>query len=201
MRNPDQDRDCICDAQKGGPEYMAPGDWHRADCPAFDSPSGFRVDKPGGDHWLLHGPGGRVRELLRFHHGADRPPLFRWTAPGVIIRVDLAHIAIAAIQHVEISDESKQIAVFAPVPDLEWQSIASAPRDGTRVDLWVVGDDGAGERWPDAYWGGSVDTSSPFGFVYRDEGWRDDSVAVEQHGARAVAWRPVPPPPRRELWA
>lgn len=34
----------------------------------------------------------------------------------------------------------------------KWQKIDTAPRDGTKVDLWMVDQDGEGWREPDAYW-------------------------------------------------
>lgn len=37
----------------------------------------------------------------------------------------------------------------------EWQDIASAPKDGSEVDLWTVNGRGDGLRVVDAYWNGA----------------------------------------------
>jgi hypothetical protein len=80
---------------------------------------------------------------------------------------------------------------------MEWQSIDTAPKDGTRVDLWLVklstnGRRGHDERRaPDCYWD------------RRQERWRSkwrtgdahgEYPAVEKH-YEPVAWMPSPPPP------
>jgi hypothetical protein len=55
-----------------------------------------------------------------------------------------------------------------------WQPIDKAPKDGTRVDLWLTRADGQpGERWPDCWW---ADANPELGAV--EAGWRDDVCFV-----------------------
>lgn len=35
---------------------------------------------------------------------------------------------------------------------MEWQDISTAPRDGTKIDLWAIGAEGEAERIPDVVW-------------------------------------------------
>lgn len=50
----------------------------------------------------------------------------------------------------------------------EWQPIESAPRDGTRVDLWMVNNDGVARRVADAYW-----EENGYTQTWIDGNWRD----------------------------
>jgi hypothetical protein len=67
-----------------------------------------------------------------------------------------------------------------------WRTIESAPRDGTRVDLW----DRSGHRWTDAHWGVHY--------------WRHGMPAGEPSWGRGTIdgpapdpthWMPLPAPP------
>ncbi len=40
---------------------------------------------------------------------------------------------------------------------MDWQPIETAPKDGTRFDLWMVDEDGRGCRVADAYWVASAE--------------------------------------------
>lgn len=69
-----------------------------------------------------------------------------------------------------------------------WKPIESAPRDGSRVDLWVSYGDGEGDRVPDCWW--------------QDGGWAFDwhhdrgSIAMSLGWAEAPThWMPLPTPP------
>ena len=68
-----------------------------------------------------------------------------------------------------------------------WMPIETAPRDGTDVDLWVVGNNGKGWRQAEAYW---------------INGWRAENMAyldpgpVEVDGNVATHWMPHPTPPK-----
>lgn len=76
----------------------------------------------------------------------------------------------------------------------EWQSIESAPKDGTLVDLWGSCKDGDGRwtgRFPDAHWG---KLAGDKGYDWLDhEGLgltRSASI-----GAVFTHWQPLPEPP------
>lgn len=74
----------------------------------------------------------------------------------------------------------------------DWRDIRTAPKDGTKIDLWVVFPDG-GRRWPDASWklAGQTAFSGPDNWASQD--------GVPLHGLvdRPVAthWMPPPAPP------
>lgn len=53
-----------------------------------------------------------------------------------------------------------------------WRPISSAPRDGTRVDLWLVNHRGEGRRVTDAHWNESGQTRT-----WRDGKWIDVDAA------------------------
>ena len=50
------------------------------------------------------------------------------------------------------SQDSLEDAITAWNTRTGWQPIGTAPRDGTRVDLWCIDQDG-GERLSDCWWG------------------------------------------------
>jgi hypothetical protein len=79
----------------------------------------------------------------------------------------------------------------------DWQAIETAPKDGTKVDIWVIrihslGGEGSG-RVPNAYW------------ETKYEGWwvkdaHDGDMPVESTDPyihEVTHWMPVPAPPRR----
>lgn len=64
----------------------------------------------------------------------------------------------------------------------EWQTIETAPKDGTLIDLWI-----GGERYVDCYW-------------RKAEDWEDDDASgwVSQYEKVLGApthWMPRPAPP------
>lgn len=82
-----------------------------------------------------------------------------------------------------------------------WQTIDSAPKDGTVIDLWVVWkDDGEGKRVADAEWGrGYIAFESERG---EKEGWIAEAWGIDgSQGAMdtdelvATHWMPLPEPP------
>lgn len=85
----------------------------------------------------------------------------------------------------------------------EWQDIASAPRDGTYIDLWA-GDDEDGERFTGAYWGFPQHSCGEYGRLCDScpprEGWVDSTFNTYIGGEDGVGddpthWMPQPQPP------
>lgn len=70
----------------------------------------------------------------------------------------------------------------------QWQPMDTAPKDGTKVDLWVT----AGEdswRMIDAEYRQYQSDRSP-------EGWYDDEGdSLYQFGVKPLFWLPAPPTP------
>lgn len=71
----------------------------------------------------------------------------------------------------------------------EWQDIYSAPRDGTKIDLWgrnLLKFDKSGERIVNVKWG-------------RVRDWmgheRDDWLHGRGEDFEPTHWMPIPPPP------
>lgn len=77
----------------------------------------------------------------------------------------------------------------------KWQPIATAPRDGTIVDLWIQRENGQGERFPDmSYFVGDVAkandwVSEPFDFGLVS----DMQLSLEQ----VTHWMPLPEAPKQ----
>jgi hypothetical protein len=70
------------------------------------------------------------------------------------------------------------------MPDCQWRGIESAPKDGTKIDLWVVFPKGA-HRYADGYWDdGEWRLSVP-------ESWYDPRPQITH-------WMPLPLPPLPE---
>ncbi len=71
----------------------------------------------------------------------------------------------------------------------EWQAIATAPKDGTRVDLWAkcwraAFDDFTAQRFTDCYWyDGDSMMNTRAHWMNLDTNWA------------ATHWMPVPDPP------
>lgn len=66
---------------------------------------------------------------------------------------------------------------------MEWQTIESAPKDGTTVDVWLtLPSGGAGQRYPDASWDGTS-------WVSELEEWE-----IPRH-FHVTHWMPLPSPP------
>jgi hypothetical protein len=90
----------------------------------------------------------------------------------------------AALEHIVSVAESIETANG-------WQPIETAPKDGTKVDLWVAYGEGKtkGERWPDAWFGEHpfTEESGPV--------WQDDVVPIEGERTTATHWRPIPKGP------
>jgi hypothetical protein len=81
---------------------------------------------------------------------------------------------------------AKADAILAslPSPEGEWQPIASAPKDGTRIDIWAHWPEhDRRERTTDAYWNGRC--------------WQLGQYNEMQfvHRPAATHWRPLPAPP------
>lgn len=79
----------------------------------------------------------------------------------------------------------------------EWRDIETAPKDGTKVDLWLIDEKGNGWRIPDAFWGYD-------GWAYEDNQFRyceyeykgtGDQIRDRARFARATHWMPIPKGP------
>ena len=69
-----------------------------------------------------------------------------------------------------------------------WQPIETAPKDGTKVDLWVVSEHRAkGERCT-AFW-----AREPFSFASKRESWR--GIPHNPMNWKPTHWMPFPDPP------
>jgi hypothetical protein len=71
-------------------------------------------------------------------------------------------------------------AAIAAYEAAQWRTIESAPKDGTRVDLWVV-IDGEGQRVCDVLWDSLRGLWDEYEKPFLDE--------------EVKYWRPLPPPP------
>lgn len=68
---------------------------------------------------------------------------------------------------------------------MQWQDISTAPRDGSKIDLWVVWSDGSANRYPDSFWNDEAGT------------WQIGQYSLDQYtdkDARATHWLRVDPP-------
>lgn len=93
----------------------------------------------------------------------------------------------------------------------EWQPIETAPKDGTRIDLWMVDKSGSEYREPEAYW---VSAGAQPHLTKRDgwyaprydydlqDGWADDPYHYinNRHiqkwvGCEPSHWMPIPAGP------
>lgn len=73
--------------------------------------------------------------------------------------------------------------------EAEWQPIETAPKDGTRIDIWAINHslfNKPGSRIIDAYWGRVSD------WMGRE---RDDWVGAASEHIEPTHWRPLPAPP------
>jgi hypothetical protein len=103
-----------------------------------------------------------------------------------IIALRNAAIAERDAVIVETRAQLARIHGAAAVTSALWRPIETAPKDGRRVDLWVLDTAGNGYRYPDA----------AYGFVRGRMGWTD----ANNHGAlepyvRPTHWMPPPDPP------
>jgi hypothetical protein len=88
---------------------------------------------------------------------------------------------------------------------MTWQPISTAPKDGTIVDLYCVG-----ERWTDCYWGfphhccGEYEGHCDSDWHGLEEGWvhsATNEVLTSIHEGDHLDpthWMPLPPPPTEE---
>ena len=76
----------------------------------------------------------------------------------------------------------------------DWQPIASAPRDGTEVDLWV--------SYQELGYGVRITDCRTFGSTNGQHGWR---MRSDGHGTAPLEygtpshWMPLPPPPQDKI--
>jgi len=69
---------------------------------------------------------------------------------------------------------------------MSWRPIETAPKDGTRVDLWVRAQHNGMEfRQPDCGWNGDI------------EDWRSEQLPhpLSRYHWTPLFWMPLPPPP------
>lgn len=79
------------------------------------------------------------------------------------------------------------LSTAPPVPVSGWREMVDAPRDGTRVDLWVLWpEDGTASREADAYWNADA------------EEWQLGQYHAGQYVERPIPthWQPLPHPPQ-----
>lgn len=131
-------------------------------------------------------------------------------APGVMDRFSDQEFATILCGHLvstpDIAERDREFleqayrrfkAASAPPPVLEqWQPIATAPKDGTCVDLWVDG-----ERWSDCLWGAPHHSCGEEGaYCDSDEHSLGPSWVFTTLNHRLETepshWRPVPEGPR-----
>jgi hypothetical protein len=65
-----------------------------------------------------------------------------------------------------------------------WQPIESAPKDGTRIDVFAEG-----RRWPDSYWSGGPKRGCWWAPNWDYDGMDGPTCLAPTH------WMPIPPPP------
>ena len=70
--------------------------------------------------------------------------------------------------------------------DNNWQDIASAPKDGTVIDLWTYN----GERWTDAFWHNGLGI-----WAMRWAGLKGAHGWIIPNG-QPTHWMPLPAPPK-----
>lgn len=83
----------------------------------------------------------------------------------------------------------RQALIAAHEAEDGWRPIETAPKDGTKIDLWCVSDGMIGTRVPYAHW---CDRWCFWG----DEA-ADSDFLVHEYG-EPTHWRPLPPPPKGE---
>lgn len=68
-----------------------------------------------------------------------------------------------------------------------WQPIGTAPKDGSKIDLWVVFPNG-GQRWPDSFWNTVAGN------------WQHGHYTLAQYLDKPFAthWMPLPGPPEQQ---
>lgn len=110
----------------------------------------------------------------------DRP--VPWDKICVKDQTKLREIARAAI------DALTAISPITTGVSEAWQPIETAPKDGTKIDVWTRD----GERWPEVWW--SVKKSDWMHWWLGDF----DSMGETRLGERLTHWRPLPEPPAME---
>lgn len=80
----------------------------------------------------------------------------------------------------------------------EWQTIDSAPKDGTKIDVWAVWrGEAVGERIPDAEWGVAWDhdrETDVTGWINPTGGYDGVPAPLDEEQI-ATHWMPRPDPP------
>lgn len=94
--------------------------------------------------------------------------------------------AAAMADATEVCRLTEEVAVLRRAASREWMPIETAPRDGTKVDLWVVWPNAPAERIANAWFSGNW--------------WRMYSRGFDKHGftietRKITHWMPLPSPP------
>lgn len=88
--------------------------------------------------------------------------------------------------------DKARAALTQPSAAAGWRDIATAPRNGTPVDLW-----GDGERYPDCFWGNTDHTCGEAG-QYCDSDWHSEEPGWVYSCINVMLWvKPthwMPPP-------
>lgn len=108
-----------------------------------------------------------------------------------------------AYMHVDAWNNRPLVKEYARIKELEdelggWETIDSAPKDGTVVDLWHE----EFGRQPDCYWGKPQHSCGEYG-KYCDsdwhgepEGWVDSACnSISPFQDECTHWMPLPKPP------
>lgn len=66
----------------------------------------------------------------------------------------------------------------------EWHTVESAPRDGTKIDVWTAG----GERWPNVWW-------EPDKHDWLHWWWDGFGMGCQRLNERITHWMPLPEEP------
>lgn len=69
---------------------------------------------------------------------------------------------------------------------MDWQPIATAPRDGAEFDIWIRQSDGTGVRVTNCFFLENGRISGPEDFF----------LQFYREGAEATHWMPIPEPPK-----
>lgn len=116
------------------------------------------------------------------------------------IQVDASGLTPAVVSHYVVGLDDAARAAIQAVQEAQWRPIETAPRDGTRVDLY----DGE-RRWTDCYWGvpdhccGEAGRHCDSDWHSLEPGWVDgtfNEMLGDETSAEITHWMPLPSFPK-----